>query len=72
MKTSDKLVPAETLQGDNKPMPDRGTGTGVTDTYGSKIDINATNRIGGMGNAAGSDAPFDNFADRMGEMDGDE
>lgn len=55
MKTLDKVVPCEGLVGDDKPMPDRGTGTGLTDSYGAKTDLNATNRIGGMGNAAKSD-----------------
>jgi hypothetical protein len=51
----DKVVPRETLQGDTKPMPDRGTSTGLTDTYGAQTNLNATNRIGGMGNGAKSD-----------------
>ena len=25
------------VQGDNKPLPDRGVNTGVTDTYGSNL-----------------------------------
>lgn len=44
------------LQGDSKPMPDRGTGSGVTDTYGADISEDATNRLGGMGTAANSNA----------------
>ncbi len=34
------------LQGDTKPMPDRGTSTGVTDTYGADIGQDATNSMG--------------------------
>jgi hypothetical protein len=56
MEKLDKVTPrSNELQGDTKDMPDRGTRTAVTDTYGAKIDGNATNRIGGMGSAAKSD-----------------
>lgn len=43
------------LQGDSKSIPDRGTGTGVTDTYGADLSQGATNRSGGMGRATKSD-----------------
>ncbi|MCU0689771.1 MAG: hypothetical protein MUF54_00080 [Polyangiaceae bacterium] len=41
------------LRGDTKSLPDRGTGTGVTDSYGASLDMGATNRKGRI--AAGSD-----------------
>ncbi len=43
------------LRGDTKPMPDRGTGTNVSDTYGADIGLNSTNRIGGISGATKSD-----------------
>lgn len=61
--------PSGELQGDTKAMPDRGTSTGVTDTYGA--NLNGTNRRGGLGNAAKSDAAYDNDPDG-GQADGDE
>ncbi|THF55918.1 hypothetical protein [Pseudothauera rhizosphaerae] len=41
-------IPNGELQGDNRPMPNRGTGTGVGDTYGADISPDATNREGGF------------------------
>lgn len=41
--------PSGELQGDTKPMPDRGTGTGMTgntQTLGRATERDATNRIG--------------------------
>ena len=58
-----KYVPNGELQGDTKAMPDRGTSTGVTDTYGANLSGN--NRIGGMGNAAKSDPAFDSTPDEQ-------
>lgn len=41
------------VMGDKKPVPDRGTGTGMTgiktDLGGMSIDVDATNSMGGMG-----------------------
>ena len=51
----DLYCPTGELQGDSKPMPNRGVSTGVTDTYGADLSGDATNRLGGMGNAAKSD-----------------
>lgn len=48
------------LQGDSKAMPDRGTRTGVTDTYGADVSQSATNKHGGMGSATKSDAAMKN------------
>jgi hypothetical protein len=51
--------PTGELQGDSKPMPDRGTGTGMTPNQqlgGMSTDRDAVNRMGGMGGAAKSDA----------------
>lgn len=47
--------PSGELQGDDKPMPDRGTGTNVTDTYGADISLTARNRKGRMGDCTASD-----------------
>jgi hypothetical protein len=41
-------MPTGKLQGDTKPMPDRGTGTAVTDTYGADLSQDAQNRKGKM------------------------
>lgn len=41
--------PSGELQGDDRPMPDRGTGTGMTpnqQTAGFALDVDATNRAG--------------------------
>lgn len=47
--------PTGALQGDTKPMPNRGSGSGVTDTYGASVDQNSTNAKGGISGATGSD-----------------
>lgn len=48
-------IPNGELQGDTKPMPDRGTSTGLNgDTYGADIGSDATNSTS-MGGAAKSD-----------------
>lgn len=52
---SEKLVPTGELQGDDKPMPDRGTSEGVSDTYGADLAQNATNREGGIRGSTRSD-----------------
>jgi hypothetical protein len=49
--------PTGHLQGDDRPMRDAGTGTGVTDTYGADLGGTSSNRIGSM-NGTGSD-PMD-------------
>ena len=39
-------VPAQRqLQGDTSPMPNKGTGTGVTDTYGADLGQDSCNCI---------------------------
>jgi hypothetical protein len=52
-------VPNGMLQGDTKGMPDRGTSTGLTgedpQLDGASIDGEATNRIGSITGATGSD-----------------
>lgn len=46
---NDMYRPTGELQGDTKPMPDRGTGTGLNgDTYGADIGVDATNSMGRM------------------------
>jgi hypothetical protein len=49
--------PTGKLQGDTKPMPDRGHSTGVTDTYGADLSGDACNCMGGIGSASKSDKP---------------
>ena len=43
------------LRGDDKPMPNRGTGTGVVDTYGADLSPTAKNRLGSITGATKSD-----------------
>lgn len=43
------------VRGDTRAMPNRGSDTGVDDTYGASIAPDATNRHGGMGSATDSD-----------------
>lgn len=50
--------PTGRLQGDDRPMPDRGTGSGLNgDTYGADVSQSATNTHGKMGGATRSHAP---------------
>ncbi len=42
-------VPNGKVQGDSHGMENKGTGTGVSDTYGADIGPGATNRIGSLG-----------------------
>ena len=51
----EKTVPTGNLQGDTKAMPNQGTGTGVTDTYGADLSPSATNQRGSIHSAAKSD-----------------
>jgi hypothetical protein len=37
------------------PLPNKGTSTGVTDTYGADLSQGASNRISGIGRSTGSD-----------------
>lgn len=64
MKHQDPMVvgPSDgNVRGDDRPLPNRGTGTGLTgDTYGASIDQSAINRRGGISGTCGSDAPFNN------------
>jgi hypothetical protein len=49
--------PTGELTGDTKPLPDRGTATGIHgDTYGADTSQNATNRIVGIRGATRSDS----------------
>lgn len=51
--------PSGHLQGDDRPMPDRGTSTGMTGhathTDGMGLGADDTNRLGAMGSATKSD-----------------
>jgi len=51
----DGYKPSGELQGDTKPMPDRGTSTGVSDTYGADLSQGASNSMGGISGATKSD-----------------
>jgi hypothetical protein len=42
------------LRGDDKGMPDRGTSTGVTDTYGADLGQSAKNSMGSITGATKS------------------
>lgn len=53
--TNNRPLPDASLRGDDKAMPDRGTSTGVTDTYGADLSQTAKNRKGGISGATGSD-----------------
>lgn len=44
------------LRGDDKPVPNKGTRTNVTDTYGADLSLTATNRQGGISGATKSDS----------------
>lgn len=48
------------LRGDTRSMPDRGTMTGVTDTYGADLGRDSLNRKGSITGATKSDAAMDN------------
>lgn len=53
--------PKGMLSGDDKPMPNKGTGTGMTghDMHlgGASTSQSATNRMGGIKGSTGSDSP---------------
>ena len=51
----DNYQPTGQLQGDTKPMPNQGTATGVTDTYGADLSQSADNRIGTITGSTKSD-----------------
>ena len=56
------------VQGDNKPMPYRGTGTGLNgDTYGANLDMDADNRIVGISGYTKSDPWDETFANESNE-----
>jgi len=52
---NEQYVPDGTLQGDTAAMPDKGTGTGVTDTYGADLSQGADNRTGTITGSTKSD-----------------
>ena len=55
-KTSGMYTPSGELQGDTKPMPDKGTRTGVTKTYGADLGVDSCNCIDeNISNATQSD-----------------
>ena len=49
------------LHGDDKPMPDKGTSTGMNgNTYGADLSVDATNSAGQISSATMSQAALDN------------
>lgn len=54
-RKGEQYKPSGELQGDTKEMRDRGTGTGVTDTYGADLSGDSINRLGSMRGGAKSD-----------------
>ena len=72
MIPGEKYVPSGQLQGDTKAMPDRGSSSGVTDSYGADLSADATNRTTGIAGSTKSDAAFDNDAGTEARKDGDE
>jgi hypothetical protein len=55
-----EYTPSGELQGDTRSMPDRGTSSGVSDTYGADLGQDATNREGSIKSTSQSDGM--NFA----------
>lgn len=53
--TNNRPLQDGSLRGDDKGMPNRGTSTGVSDTYGADLSQGAKNRLGGMSGATKSD-----------------
>lgn len=43
------------VEGDAKRMPDKGTGTGVDDSYGADLGQSSTNGMGDISGSTGSD-----------------
>lgn len=60
------------VKGDTKSMPDAGTSTGLTDTYGASVDQEATNAEGKITGSTRSDSPFDNMPDNPNKPDEDD
>ncbi len=46
--TNNRPVKGGELRGDDKALPDRGSRTGVTDTYGADLSPGAQNKLGGI------------------------
>lgn len=56
MDKTECYMPTGELQGDSRPMPNRGTGTGMNgDTYGADLSQSATNRTVGIKGSTKSD-----------------
>lgn len=47
--------PSGELQGDNKPIPNAGSETGVTENYGADLSQGADNRMGSIAGSTKSD-----------------
>jgi hypothetical protein len=50
-----EYTPNGSLQGDTRPMPDKGTGTGMTDSYGADTSSEAKNQMGSIAGSTKSD-----------------
>lgn len=56
--TNSRPVKGGDLRGDDKSLPNRGSGTGVTDSYGADLSPGAKNRMGSITGATKS-SPVD-------------
>lgn len=54
-KNGDQYIPSGQLQGDEGTLPNQGTGTGVSDTYGADLSQSAENRLGSIRGTSKSD-----------------
>lgn len=52
--------PTNEIRGDDRAIPDRGSKSGVTDTYGADLSPDAKNGIGGISGSTKSDPALDN------------
>ena len=66
----EKMYPRPTgeLQGDDRPMPDRGVNSGVTDTYGGGLEVGYQNPMGIAGDTQ-SDPEHESDRNRMPDAD---
>lgn len=53
MSSEKNYRPTDAMQGDTKKIPDKGSETGVTDSYGADLGVSAFNKKGSID--AGSD-----------------
>ena len=56
------------VRGDTSTLRDKGTRTGVVDSYGADLGQDATNRAGGMASGTKSDAPYETNTNAKGTI----